>query len=78
MLCYAEIDLTGFAMPRKNTDTPFRYDGFPSPNGTVVPDDVFDVLAPLLTDSLLEKVASVGDRPHVSHVTQGNHINPIR
>src|SRR5215210_3283717 len=40
-------------MPRKSTDTPFRYDGFPSPNGTVVPDDVFDVLAPILTEAEL-------------------------
>lgn len=28
----------------------FRYDGFSSPNGTIVPDDVFDVLMPQLTD----------------------------
>src|SRR5688500_8333432 len=40
-------------MPRKNDDTPFRYQGFPSPNGTVVPDDVFDVLAPLLSEAEL-------------------------
>lgn len=29
---------------------PFQYEGFSSPNGTVVPDDVFDVLMPRLTD----------------------------
>lgn len=40
-------------MPGKKTDTPFRYNGFPSPNGTVVPDDVFDVLAPLLSEAEL-------------------------
>lgn len=28
----------------------FRYDGFSNPNGTIVPDDVFDVLMPQLTD----------------------------
>jgi len=31
------------------TDT-FHYEGFGSPNGTIVPDDVFDVLMPQLTD----------------------------
>src|SRR5687767_7126295 len=29
---------------------PFHYEGFSSPNGTIVPDDVFDVLLPRLTD----------------------------
>src|SRR5438309_8624761 len=28
----------------------FRYEGFSSPIGTIVPDDVFDVLLPQLTD----------------------------
>lgn len=28
----------------------FHYEGFSSPNGTIVPDDVFDVLLPRLTD----------------------------
>ncbi len=40
-------------MPRNKTDEPFWYNGFPSPNGTVVPDDVFDVLAPLLSEAEL-------------------------
>jgi hypothetical protein len=31
----------------------FHYTGFSSPNGTVVPDDVFDVLAPNLTEAEL-------------------------
>jgi hypothetical protein len=31
----------------------FRYKGFTSPNGTIVPDDVFDVLAPELTEAEL-------------------------
>lgn len=31
----------------------FHYDGFSSPNGTIVPDDVFDVLAPQLTEAEL-------------------------
>jgi len=31
----------------------FRYKGFISPNGTIVPDDVFDVLAPELTEAEL-------------------------
>lgn len=38
--------------PQK-TDTPFRYSGFPSPNGTVVLYYVFDVLAPLLSEAEL-------------------------
>ena len=40
-------------MPRKRSDQPFTYAGFPSPNGTVVPDDVFDVLMPELTEAEL-------------------------
>ena len=39
-------------MPRKSTD-PFTYAGFPSPNGTVVPDDLFDVLMPELSEAEL-------------------------
>jgi len=31
----------------------FYYQGLPSPNGTIVPDDVFDVLAPKLTEAEL-------------------------
>ncbi len=31
----------------------FYYEGFSSPNGTVVPDDVFDLLAPQLTEAEL-------------------------
>jgi len=31
----------------------FRYKGFTSPNGTIVPDDVFDVLAPELSEAEL-------------------------
>src|ERR687884_377938 len=31
----------------------FHYDGFSSPNGTIVPDDVFDLLAPQLTEAEL-------------------------
>src|SRR5215211_8005026 len=40
-------------MPRKSNETIFRYEGFPSPNGTVVPDDVFDVLMPELSEAEL-------------------------
>lgn len=39
-------------MPRKSTE-PFKYAGFPSPNGTVVPDDLFDVLMPELSEAEL-------------------------
>jgi hypothetical protein len=35
------------------TKPELHYDGFPSPNTTPVPDDVFDVLAPLLTEAEL-------------------------
>ncbi len=31
----------------------FRYSGFSNPNGTIVPDDVFDVIAPELTEAEL-------------------------
>jgi hypothetical protein len=34
-------------------DADFYYEGFSSPNGTIVPDDVFDVLAPRLKESEL-------------------------
>lgn len=34
-------------------DEDFYYEGFSSPNGTIVPDDVFDVLAPRLKESEL-------------------------
>lgn len=42
--------LMGVAMPR-STSTPFE--GFSSPNGTVVPDELFDVLMPQLTEAEL-------------------------
>src|SRR5215216_3229012 len=45
-------NVTGVRMPRKNAE-PFKYAGFPSPNGTVVPDDVFDVLMPELSEAEL-------------------------
>ncbi len=35
------------------SDDHFYYEGFSSPNGTIVPDDVFDVLAPKLKESEL-------------------------
>jgi hypothetical protein len=35
------------------TTRDFYYDGFSTPNGTLVPDDVFDVLLPELTESEL-------------------------
>ena len=35
------------------TNHHFRYEGFSNPNGTVVPDDVFDVLMPELTEAEL-------------------------
>ena len=31
----------------------FYYDGFSTPNGTIVPDDVFDILMPQLTEAEL-------------------------
>ncbi len=37
----------------KNTDNTFRYAGFTNPNYTQVPDDVFDVIAPELTEAEL-------------------------
>src|SRR4051794_28640524 len=37
-------------MPGNHEPSSFHYDGFNSPNGTIVPDDVFDVLMPRLTD----------------------------
>src|SRR4051794_21031853 len=41
-----------FIMSRKDADW-FYYDDLPSPNGTIVPDDVFDVLTPKLTEAEL-------------------------
>ncbi len=40
-------------MARTRSDQTFTYDGFPSPNGTVVPDDVFDRLMPELSEAEL-------------------------
>jgi len=40
-------------MNDNTTDTPFEYEGFSNPNGTIVPDDVFDVLMPRLADAEL-------------------------
>ncbi len=37
----------------KNTDNTFRYAGFTNPNYTQVPDDVFDVIAPELSEAEL-------------------------
>ncbi len=36
-----------------NTTPPFHFEGFSSPNGTVVPDDVFDLLMPVLSEAEL-------------------------
>ena len=36
-----------------NPTPPFHFEGFSSPNGTVVPDDVFDLLMPELTEAEL-------------------------
>jgi hypothetical protein len=35
------------------SEVEFHYEGFSTPNGTVVPDDIFDVLAPNLTEAEL-------------------------
>lgn len=35
------------------TDEPFRFEGFSGPNTTAVPDEFFDVLAPLLSEAEL-------------------------
>jgi hypothetical protein len=35
------------------SEVSFHYEGFSTPNGTIVPDDVFDVLAPNLTEAEL-------------------------
>jgi hypothetical protein len=34
----------------KSEDPPFQFEGFSTPNGTIVPDEFFDVLAPQLTE----------------------------
>jgi hypothetical protein len=39
--------------PHPRPDNQFTYEGFASPNGTIVPDDVFDVLAPRLSEAEL-------------------------
>ena len=40
-------------------EQPFRYQGFSRPNYTQVPDDVFDVLLPELTESELKVLLSI-------------------
>lgn len=40
-------------MPKPHSANQFTYEGFTSPNGTIVPDDVFDVLAPRLSEAEL-------------------------
>lgn len=40
-------------MPTPRPANQFTYEGFASPNGTIVPDDVFDVLAPRLSEAEL-------------------------
>jgi len=40
-------------MNSHTNDTSFEYEGFSNPNGTIVPDDVFDVLMPRLADAEL-------------------------
>ena len=40
-------------MPKQEDTSGFHYTGFPGLNGTVVPDDVFDILAPDLTEAEL-------------------------
>ncbi len=40
-------------MPKDTHQPSFTYEGFSSPNGTIVPDDVFDVLLPHLNDAEL-------------------------
>jgi hypothetical protein len=41
------------ARTRPGDQSTFRFEGFSTPNGTIVPDDVFDVLAPRLTEAEL-------------------------
>ncbi len=40
-------------MSNHTDETSFEYEGFSNPNGTIVPDDVFDVLMPRLADAEL-------------------------
>jgi hypothetical protein len=40
-------------MPKSSQSDDFYYEGFSTPNGTIVPDDVFDILAPRLTEAEL-------------------------
>jgi len=40
-------------MSSHTDETSFEYEGFSNPNGTIVPDDVFDVLMPRLADAEL-------------------------
>jgi len=40
-------------LPTPRPANQFTYEGFASPNGTIVPDDVFDVLAPRLSEAEL-------------------------
>ena len=40
-------------MPKSDNGEPFFYEGFSAPNTTPVPDDVFDIIAPHLTEAEL-------------------------
>jgi len=42
-----------YVMSSHTDETSFEYEGFSNPNGTIVPDDVFDVLMPRLADAEL-------------------------
>ncbi len=61
----------------------FRYSGFSSPNGTIVPDDVFDVIAPELTEAELRVLLYVvrrtfGFKKNADAISLGQLCNGIK
>jgi hypothetical protein len=61
----------------------FQYAGFSSPNGTIVPDDVFDVLLPRLTDPELRVLLYIirrtfGFKKHSDNISLKQMVEGIR
>ena len=65
------------------TKSDFYYDGFSTPNGTFVPDDVFDVLLPELTESELRVLLYIirrtfGFKKDSDSISLSQMVNGIR
>jgi len=75
----SEVDI----LPEDSNNERFHYDGFSSPNGTIVPDDVFDVLMPRLTDPELRVLLYIirrtfGFKKHSDNISLKQMVEGIR